>query len=443
MSADIIFALATGSARAGIAIVRLSGLGSGGVLEALTRRPLPKPRVASRRSVYSRRGDVIDDGLVLWFPAPGSFTGEDVVELHLHGGAAVVAGVLDELASSNGLRPAEPGEFTRRAFENGKLDLTAAEGVADLIDAETEAQRRQAFRQMKGALGGVYDSWRGRLLGVIGHMEAAIDFADEDLPEGLEREVFGEIDALRVEIKGHLEDGRRGERVRSGIRIAIIGPPNAGKSSLLNALARREAAIVSRHPGTTRDVIEVGLDLGGFPVVLADTAGIRQADGEIEEEGIRRARNEAKMADLKLAVFDGEKWPQTDRDTRELMDPDTIAVINKSDLLGLRPGLTVEGRETVVASALTGDGLEGLVESVKQWLMDRFAETAAPVLTRIRHREALGECHEALRRCEAGADAELIAEDLRLAARALGRITGRVDVEEVLDVIFRDFCIGK
>ena len=286
-------------------------------------------------------------------------------------------------------------------------------------------------------------SWRGRLLGVIGHMEAAIDFADEDLPEGLEREVFGEIDALRVEINGHLEDGRRGERVRSGIRIAIIGPPNAGKSSLLNALARREAAIVSRHPGTTRDVIEVGLDLGGFPVVLADTAGIRQADGEIEEEGIRRARNEAKMADLKLAVFDGEKWPETDRDTRELMDPDTIAVINKSDLLGLRPGLTVEGRETVVASALTGDGLEGLVESVKQWLMDRFAETAAPALTRIRHREALGECHEALRRCEAGADAELIAEDLRLAARALGRITGRVDVEEVLDVIFRDFCIGK
>jgi tRNA modification GTPase len=443
VATDTIFAVATGPGRAGVAIVRVSGVGAGRALEELTDRPRPSARIASRRTIVSAEGESIDDGLVLWFPSPASYTGEDVAELHIHGGPAVVAAVLETLSAREGLRPAEAGEFTRRAFQSGKLDLTAAEGLADLVDAETEAQRRQALRQVHGELGAIYDCWRGRLLGAIGHLEATIDFADEDLPEGVDRDVFREITALKGAIGKHLADGRRGERIRAGIRIAIIGPPNAGKSSLLNVLAKREAAIVSHHPGTTRDVIEVALDLGGFPVIVADTAGMREAAGELEQEGVRRARSQARIADLKVAVFDGATWPSIDAETRNLMDGDTVAVINKSDLAAGFGDTAIDGIMAMPVSARTGNGIERLTEAIKSAVRERFSQAASPALTRVRHRRSLEECHAALSRCCPELDAELVAEDLRLAARALGRVTGRVDVEEVLDVIFRDFCVGK
>jgi len=439
-----IFALATAPGRAGVAVVRVSGPASGEALTALTRRALPAPRVATLTALRDPgTGEALDDALVLWFSGPRSFTGEDVVELHLHGGRAVVAGVVEALAALPGLRVAEPGEFTRRAFENGKLDLTAAEGLADLVDAETSAQRRQALRQMEGALGRVYESWRLRLTRALAHIEADIDFPDEDLPSGVADAVRPELETLATEIGAHLADGRRGERLREGLHIAIVGAPNAGKSSLLNALARREAAIVSARAGTTRDVIEVHLDLGGFPVVLADTAGLREAAGdEIEEEGIRRARDRAASADLKIAVFDATALPALDTATLALIDGGTVVVMNKTDLASAAVE-SVGGRNALAVSARTGAGLRELESSLAELAGARMAGTGAPALTRARHRSALEECREALGRALNAPLPELAAEDVRLASRALGRITGRVDVEDLLDVIFRDFCIGK
>ncbi|HYG84694.1 MAG TPA: tRNA uridine-5-carboxymethylaminomethyl(34) synthesis GTPase MnmE [Azospirillum sp.] len=441
-----IFALATAPGRAGVAVVRVSGPETPLVLKALAGNDLPSPRVASLRTLRDpHSGEALDDGLVLWFPAPRSFTGEDVAELHLHGGRAVVAGVVEALASLPGLRVAEPGEFTRRAFENGKLDLTAAEGLADLVDAETSAQRRQALRQMEGALGNIYEGWRQRLIRALAHIEADIDFPDEDLPTGVADAVRPELERMAAEIGMHLEDGRRGERLREGLYIAIVGAPNAGKSSLLNALARREAAIVSARAGTTRDVIEVHLDLGGFPVVLADTAGLREVADEIEEEGIRRALDRAARADVKIAVFDATE--PLDAVTRGLIDADTVVVLNKTDVApaGVAPtGVTkVDGVPAIAVSARTGSGLRELEERLAAFSADRMAGTGAPALTRARHRAALEECRDALARALGAPLPELAAEDVRLASRALGRITGRVDVEDLLDVIFRDFCIGK
>ncbi|HEY0836437.1 MAG TPA: tRNA uridine-5-carboxymethylaminomethyl(34) synthesis GTPase MnmE [Azospirillum sp.] len=439
-----IFALATAPGRAGVAVVRVSGPAAGTALTALTARPLPAPRVATLTALREPgSGDRLDDALVLWFPGPKSFTGEDVVELHLHGGRAVVAGVVEALAALPDLRVAEPGEFTRRAFENGKLDLTAAEGLADLVDAETSAQRRQALRQMEGALGRVYESWRLRLTRALAHIEADIDFPEEDLPGGVADAVRPELEALVAEISGHLADGRRGERLREGLHIAIVGAPNAGKSSLLNALARRDAAIVSARAGTTRDVIEVHLDLGGFPVVLADTAGLREAaSDEIEEEGIRRARDRAASADLKIAVFDATALPVLDAATLALVDAGTVAVLNKTDLAPTAC-VTIADQTAVCVSARTSAGLRHLEARLAGMAAERMAGTGAPALTRARHRAALEDCHAALARALGAPLPELAAEDVRLASRALGRITGRVDVEDLLDVIFRDFCIGK
>jgi tRNA modification GTPase len=443
MSTDTIYALATAPGRSGVAVVRISGLEAGSALAALTGRPLPAPRRAVLTKLRDpRTGDALDDALVLRFTAPASFTGEDVVELHLHGGRAVVTGVIEALAILPGLRLAEPGEFTRRAFENGKLDLTEAEAVADLIDAETTAQRRQALRQMEGALGRLYDGWRERLTRALAHIEADIDFAEDDLPGGVADAVRPVIAGLAGEIAAHLDDGGRGERLREGLHIAIVGAPNAGKSSLLNALARRDAAIVSARAGTTRDIIEVHLDLGGYPVVLADTAGLREAAAdEVEEEGIRRARDRAARADVKVAVFDAATLPDLDPATLDLIDRDTVVVFNKTDLAttdGLRPDLS-----PIMVSAHTGAGLKLLEERLTAFSADRLAIGSAPSLTRARHRAALTECRESLLRALDAPLPELAAEDVRLASRALGRITGRVDVEDLLDVIFRDFCIGK
>jgi tRNA modification GTPase len=438
-----IFAPATAPGRGGVAIVRVSGPLAGAALTALTGRPLPAPRMAAFvRLAVPDTGEFLDQGLVLWFPAPHSFTGEDVAELHVHGGRAVIAGVIDALASLPGLRIAEPGEFSRRGFENGKFDLTAAEAIADLVDADTAAQRRQALRQMEGELGQLYDGWRHRLTRALAHLEADIDFPDEDLPDGVAGMVRPELEGLAGEIASHLNDNRRGERLRDGIHIAILGAPNAGKSSLLNVLARREAAIVSERAGTTRDVVEVHLDLGGFPVVLADTAGLREAADEIESEGIRRALDRAANADLKLAVFDATALPELDAQTLAVVDEQTLVVLNKVDRAS---GLVHEigGNPAMQVSARTGDGLPELLRALTNAVQTRFEAPGVPALTRARHRGALEECAASLHRAMSADLPELAAEDVRLASRALGRITGRVDVEDLLDVIFRDFCIGK
>jgi tRNA modification GTPase len=432
-----IFALASGAGAAGVAVVRVSGPGAGAALVALTDRPLPRRRVATlRRLVDPASAETLDEALVLWMPGPASFTGEDVVELHIHGGRAVVAGVVEALGRRAGLRPAEPGEFTRRAFETGRMDLTAAEAVADLVAAETAAQRRQALRQMGGALARLYDGWRERLVRALAHVEAAIDFPDEDLPGGILGAATGEVAALQVAIGAHLDDGGRGERLRAGVSVAIVGAPNAGKSSLLNALAGRDVAIVSARAGTTRDVIEVHLDLAGCPVILADTAGLRETDDEIEAEGVRRARARAAAADLTVALFDATTAP--DDATRALVGPETIVVRSKADL-----GAPLGGIGGLPVSARTGAGLAELLARLTAAVTDRFAAADQPALTRARHRSALIEARDALARSRSARLPELAAEDLRLAARALGRITGRIDVEDLLDVIFRDFCIGK
>ncbi|MEE8352457.1 MAG: tRNA uridine-5-carboxymethylaminomethyl(34) synthesis GTPase MnmE [Rhodospirillales bacterium] len=447
MDSATIYALATAPGVAGIAIIRVSGPDAGKALEAMTGERVA-PRFAKRVKITNpKTSEPIDDGLVLWFPGPASFTGEDVCELHVHGGHAVVQGVLEGLGGVSGLRLAEAGEFTRRAFENGKMDLTAAEGLADLVAAETAAQRKQALRQLDGELGRIYETWRERLLAALAHREANIDFSDEDLPDGIDSAANAELADIEQEIGAHLADNRRGERLRSGLLIAIIGPPNAGKSSLLNQLARRDAAIVSEVAGTTRDVIEVHLDLGGFPVIVADTAGLREGGEAIEAEGVRRAHAKAENADLRLAVFDGATWPDTDPMTAALVDDDTVVVVSKADLGVLAVPLEVGGQKALAISAQTGDGIDDLLAAIDGRVHGMINAPAAPALTRLRHRDALEECHAALGRflgaTERDKTPELAAEDLRLAVRALGRITGRVDVDDVLDVIFRDFCIGK
>jgi tRNA modification GTPase len=436
-----IFALATPAGRSGVAVIRISGPDSASVLRALTREALPKARFAARRKFW--RGDVlIDDGLVLWFPAPNSFTGEDVAEFHIHGGPAVIAAMAETLRAQ-GLKLAEPGAFTRRAFDNGKLDLTEVEGLADLIAAETEAQRRQALRQMEGELGALYESWRKVLLHGLAQMEAAIDFPDEDLPTGLVQSVDEMLRSIAAAISQHLDDAHRGERLRDGLSVVILGAPNVGKSSLLNRLARRDAAIVSAQAGTTRDVIEVRLDLGGYPVLIADTAGLRATPDEIEAEGVRRALQRAEHADLKLLLFDGGAWPAVPAETARLIDDAAILVLNKADLAGGVKPAEIAGRALIPVSAKSGAGLEALLADIGRRAQGLLASGDAPILTRLRHREALENCLEALQTGLQAPLIELKSEDLRHAVQALGRITGRVDVEDVLDVIFREFCIGK
>ncbi|MAY65665.1 MAG: tRNA uridine-5-carboxymethylaminomethyl(34) synthesis GTPase MnmE [Rhodospirillaceae bacterium] len=451
MSGHTIFALASGGARAGVAVIRLSGPGAAAALTALAPgKPLADPRRAVLRALRDpATGEVLDQALVLFFPGPGSFTGEDVAEFHLHGGPAVVEGVLAALGQVAGLRPAEAGEFTRRAFLNGKLDLTQAEAIADLVAAETSEQRRQALDQAAGALGQIYEGWRARLIAAIAHVEAGIDFADEDLPEDIDRAARDALAALAGEIAAHLDDGRRGERLRAGVHLALLGRPNAGKSTLLNLLAGRDAAIVSETAGTTRDVIEVHLDLGGVPVIVADTAGLRDSADAVEREGVRRAAARADWADLKLIVLDRADWPDVPADLRALAaDGRALVLVNKADLA---PVETVEdlGPAPVLAlSARTGAGVEVflsvLTAKVRDLAVAGAGASAAP--TRARHRHALEEARTALAAALDGWSTrgpELVAEDLRLAARAIGRITGRVDVEDLLDVIFAEFCIGK
>jgi len=445
-----IFALSSGRPPAAIAVVRVSGPQAGAVLKALIGR-VPEPRKAALARVREpESGEVIDEALVLWFPAPHSETGEDVAELQLHGGHAVIAGVLDALGKIDGCRLAEAGEFTRRAFENGRLDLTEVEGLADLIAAETPAQRRQAFRQLKGLIGDRAEDWRRRLIEALALVEARIDFSDEaDVPEDLIGPALRAARQLRDEIAAALADGGRGERLREGLVVAIAGPPNAGKSTLLNRLARREAAIVSPHPGTTRDVIEVHLDVGGYPMTLLDTAGIRDSGDPVEQEGVRRARSRAAAADLVLWVTDlsasGTGADEKFSDTQVWMIKNKIDLAPPS-LDRNESELSKPVNQSFAISAIDGTGVDGLVAALSDYAKQYFSQTEAVVVTRARHRRALEETVGALNRALSrgnGAGEELVAEELRLAATTLGRLTGRVDVEDILDVIFRDFCIGK
>lgn len=452
-----IFALASGKGKAGVAVMRLSGKQAATAIRRLTtgrgeEGNLPPPRKAVLREFRDPETDVmLDHGLVLWFPAPHSFTGEDVAEFHVHGGGATIARLARALSALPGLRPAEPGEFSRRAFENGKMDLTAAEGLADLVAAETESQRRQALRQLEGDLGRLYEGWRGGLVAAMADIEAGIDFADEELPHGLVARSRAAVAEIAAEIARHLNDHRRGERLRDGIHAVILGPPNVGKSSLLNVLARRDVVIVSDIPGTTRDVVEVHLDLGGYPVTVADTAGLRDSGDAVESEGVRRAMDRAALADIRVVLCDARDWPEIDKENQQVIDANTIIAINKTDLLETPLDTAGERKPEVYAlcpiSALTGQGMDEFVAVLERAAAALVDVAGAPALTRERHRRALETCAGHLRRAMGGkADArgdELIAEDLRLAARDLGRVTGRVDVEDILDVVFREFCIGK
>jgi tRNA modification GTPase len=450
-----IYALSSGHPPAAIGVVRLCGPRAGYALEKLVGR-IPKPRQATLARVCDPiTGEVIDEALALWFPGPHSETGDDMAELQLHGSHAVIAAVFDALKSIEGCRPAEAGEFTRRAFDNGKLDLTAIEGLADLIAAETPAQRRQAFRQLKGLIGDRADAWREQIISALALVEARIDFSDEaDVPEELVGPALRVARELRNEIAGALAKSGRGERLRDGFVVAIAGPPNAGKSTLLNRLAQRDAAIVSAHPGTTRDVIEVHLSLGGYPVTLIDTAGIRASTDPIEQEGVRRARQRMAMADLVLWLSDASADAANGEGGEEanLSAGEVWLLRNKADLIADRLPSRSELESTnepvrnFLLSAFTGEGVETLVAELSNCVQRFFSATDAPIVTRARHRRALEETIAGLDRALAQGTSggeELIAEDLRSAATALGRLTGRVDVEDLLDVIFRDFCIGK
>ena len=447
-----IFALSSGRPPSAIAVIRISGPQARTALERLTGRVPDARKAALARVCDPENGEAIDEALALWFPAPHSETGEDVAELQLHGGQAVIAAVLKALGTVAGCRLAEPGEFTRRAFENGKLDLTGVEALGDLIFAETSAQRRQAFRQLIGLIGDRAEAWRGRLIEALALVEARIDFSDEaDVPEDLIAPAAAIARSLRDEIAAALADGRRGERLRDGLVVAIAGPPNAGKSTLFNRLARREAAIVSPYAGTTRDVIEVHLDLDGYPLTILDTAGIRGSCEPVEQEGIRRARARAAEADLVLWVTDVSAGGRMGTEMAQLKEgPPHWLIQNKIDLLRSTPAQSKKDEHEFIfsLSAKEGEGLEELIAALAQFATDLFAGGENAVVTRARHREMLEQAVAALDRAVAeGADAspreELIAEELRQASSALGRLTGRVDVEDVLDKIFRDFCIGK
>ena len=447
---ETIFALSTGAGRAALAVIRLSGPEVDGALAQLGIKNLPKPRMAALRKLYHpTNNQLLDEALVLRFVAPHSFTGEDMAELHVHGGLAVTQSILAALASLAMCRPAEAGDFTRRAVLHGKMDLTGAEAIADLIDAEGGAQQAQALRQMNGSLRAVMEGWREALKTTLAHVEADIEFADEDLPGGLGQRALEGVPAMLSAMQAHVED-RRGLALRDGLRVALLGAPNAGKSSILNMLAGKEAAIVSARAGTTRDVIEVAMLLECVPITLVDTAGLREAGDDIEREGVRRAKLQAEEADIRLLVLS----PDTKNPLGEaasMADID-IAICNKADLgavpeaeLANMGAIETVSLSTVQGSTAQSGGEMVLLEALQELVRARAGAKEAPVLTRERHRQALGEACVALDRALTIADTglELAAEDLRLAQRALGRITGAVDIEQLLDIVFADFCIGK
>jgi tRNA modification GTPase len=441
VSQDTIFALSTGPPPSGIAVFRMSGPAVRFGLETLIGRLPPARQLTVSEITNPDTSEVVDRGLAVFFPGPASFTGEDAAELHVHGGPAVIAALTKVLARIDGLRLAERGEFARRAFENGKLDLTEVEGLADLVAAETEMQRRQAVRQAGGALGSAYEGWRERLIRARAMIEAELDFAeDEDLPARVAGEAFRQIGVVSAEITEALRDDRRGERLREGVEAVILGPPNSGKSSLLNALARRDAAIVSPEPGTTRDLIEVRMDVDGYPLTLTDTAGIRTVVNPIEREGIRRAEKRAAAADIALVLTDATGTESGLGGDLALPEA-VVRVATKIDLLDSAPERLSAFDHAI--SVVSGAGLDALLETLGRLVAERIGTAESTIITRQRHREALLACLASLDRARPGLPLEVVAEELRTASDALARVTGRIDVEDWLDVIFREFCIGK
>jgi len=435
-----IFALSTPRGRGAVGIIRISGPAAGDAVRALIGK-LPPPRRASLARIrHPSSAELLDRALCLWFPAPGSYTGEDLAEFHVHGGPAVVSGVLEALADLPGLVPAEPGAFSRRAFEHGRLDLTAAEGIADLIEAETAAQRRVALAATDGRLAELVERWRTTLLQAMALIEAEIDFPDEDLGDGLRAQARVKIEVLHRAIAAHRADATQGERLRVGFRVALLGEPNVGKSSLLNAIAQREVAIVTDLPGTTRDVLEVHLDLGGYPVILADMAGLREAGDPVEAIGIARAKERAQQADLRLllveAVNKDDPLPAVLRSQHKAGD---LVVLTKADLSHPAIG------DPIATSSQTGEGIATLLAALEDRAAASLGGSDSPLFSRVRHRRHLQDCISSLEAVLGAFDgeAELLAEDLRRAADALGRLTGRIDAEEVLGSIFAEFCIGK
>ena len=441
-----IYALSTGPGISGIAIVRVSGEDTKKVIKLLTNVELPKPRVATLRKINKiNTSELIDEGIILWFPGPESYTGEDMAEFHIHGSKAVIDALHHSISKVENCRLAEAGEFTKLAFQNGKINLLKAESIADLISAETEIQRQQAIKIMNGKSADKFNSLREKLLKILSHVEAKIDFPDEDLPEDILKNIKKISNEVILNIKKILDDQKVGERIREGFKIAIIGPTNAGKSSLLNHLSNRDAAIVSEIAGTTRDVIETHLNIYGYPVVVSDTAGIRDSKNEIEKKGIKLALDKAENADLKLIVIDA-KSIDFKGVLKELLDENAILVVNKSDLLKEDLNFEIKNYEHVLISVKNNLNLEDLILKIKNKLKNKFITSEDILITRARHRQHLEQSLNYLKNFEEKNEAEdfdKAAEDLRLATRHLGMIVGKVDVEEILGSIFNDFCIGK
>ncbi len=439
-----IYALSSGPGISGVAVIRISGKETSKVIKLVTKKNLPKPRVATiKKIVDPNNSELIDEGIVLWFPGPESYTGEDMAELHVHGSKAVIDRIHKVLEDTKKCRIAEPGEFTKRAFQNGKINLLKAESISDLISSETEIQRKQAIKIMTGKSSEVYNNMREKLVKALSNIEAKIDFPDEDLPQKIIKEIKKNVDNVIKKIEKILNDQKVGERIREGFKIAIIGPTNAGKSSLLNHLSNRDVAIVSEIAGTTRDVIEVHLNIDGYPVIVSDTAGIRKSKSEIEKKGIKLALKKAEEADLNLIVIEPKKLDFTDF-LKDIIKPNSILVINKCDLEKVSLTEQMKKLDHVIISVKNNTNVENLILKIKSKLKGKFIKTEEILITRERHRQNLEQCLQNLINFKnQNDDFDRAAEDLRLATRHLGMIVGKVDVDEILGSIFNDFCIGK
>ena len=441
-----IYALSSGPGISGVAIIRVSGKETISVIKALTGKGLPRPRVATLRKINNNNTfELIDEGIILWFPGPQSYTGEDMVEFHVHGSKAVVAAIQSSISQIKDCRLAEPGEFTKLAFQNGKINLLKAESVADLISSETEIQRKQAIKIMNGKSSNIFNNLREKLLKILSHIEAKIDFPDENLPKDILNNIKKISKEVSDDIEKILNDQKVGERIREGFKIAIVGPANAGKSSLLNHLSNRDVAIVSEIAGTTRDVIETHLNIDGYPVIVSDTAGIRESKSEIEKKGIKLALKRAEEADLRLVVIEPKNLDFTGF-LKDIFDKNSILVINKCDLKHVQLNQQMKKLEHVLISIKNNTNIDKLILKIKKKLKNKFITNEDILITRERHRQHLVQCSDYLKNFNEkneSEDFDKAAEDLRLATRHLGMIVGKVDVEEILGSIFNDFCIGK
>lgn len=438
---NTIFAQSSARGKAGVTVFRISGSEALNAIAKIADIAQIKPRICYVRTLKYKE-NVIDQAMLVYFPKPKSFTGEDVVEIHTHGSIAVMALLTEALLSDPSLRLAEPGEFTKRAFLNHKMDLTMAEGLSDLIEAETSMQHKQAMRQMSGELGELYISWRKELLGIMSFLEAYIDFPDEDIPDSVLIDIASKIENLKSLLQYHIDDNRRGERLRQGIKLTILGAPNVGKSSLLNFLTQREVAIVSHIPGTTRDVIESHIDIGGYPIILTDTAGIRKnTEDLIEKEGIARALKNADDADIKIVMFDINNFESGYNELSHLIDDTTIILVNKIDMQSLY--LTEISQNVIHTSIKSNINTQQIINAIEKKAENIASPGETPAITRLRHRQNIMDAISALIRCDLKSDIVLAAEDIRMAARSLERMTGKLEVDEILGEIFSNFCIGK